>query len=427
MFDWLTRSLETIDQQAAISASERTIVSIDDDVEGSTPSLELSALRANLRRSNATIASLEEKLSALEQSKAHYENELRQSESRTDQLSHERQELNLELNRLQTALQTSERKHLQESAASESIRRSYEEMRDRMQNEISALSQELSSTQRELSVTSHDLDKLRSEHLIARDDIRKLEDEIAQYRDLAVKELKIDTHDRTVLAQLEVLESERNRLKDSLSKCQQRIGQLDATAREHEERMLREMRDAKQQHSMLEMDLVRSRTQVEAMSQEIALLRGELSTSQEAVESRYKAQIAAVRNEHKAEIARVRSQAANGTKNGHSVDEQLLNALAMVDALKSEKAALLVRLHSHGSGGESGLMMNVNVDGRVEKAKYVPLGTCVGKGGIRRMLARTERVFRNALDWFARRPIARTALVIWIVVLHVIWVVGIFM
>jgi chromosome segregation ATPase len=404
MLTWLQTALETVDQQLETSGSDRTKdLGNDDDI--SLSSLELSALRSNVRRSTATIASLEEKLSGLEQSKAHYESELRQSESRNVQLTEANQQLELELGRLKTALRNSERKYAQESANFEKTRVALEEQRERMQKEISALSEQLSSTQHELGVASNDLEKVRSDYASQQEDVRKLEDEIAQYRDRVVRDLKIDAHDRTALAQLEVLESERNRLKDSLAKCQQRISQLDAAAREHDEQIHREILDAKQQQGSLENDLVRSRTQIEAMSHEIALLRGELSTSHEAIESRYKAQIAAERNSHAAEIARLKAQLANGTKTGHSSDEQLLNALAMIDSLRSEKAALLVRLQSQRSGGESGLLMNVNLDPHPRRRKSTAV-------------LQFEALFRRFLNFLSLHPLLRIALILWIIILH---------
>jgi chromosome segregation ATPase len=420
MLDWLTNTLEGIDQKAADSASAPLIDSVDEDPGSSLSSLELNALRSNVRRSNSKIASLEDQLSKLEQLKAHFENELSLCQVRNGQLSEANQQFELEVTKLRTALKNSERKQAQEKAAFEKAHQSSEELRERMQKEISALGHELSSTQHELSVTSHDLEKLRNESSAQQEDVRKLENEIGKYRERAVESLTIDTQDRTVLAQLEVLESERNRLKDSLAKSQQRISQQDAAAREHEEQMHREMGEAKQQQTQLETDLFRSRTQIEAMTHEIALLRGELATSHEAIESRYKAQIAAERNDHKAEIARLKSQFTNGVKGGHSSDEQLLNALATIDSLKCEKAALLVRLQSQRSGGDPGLMMSVNVDGRSTRT-LGSLNSGTQKKGSQRGIGRAEALFRRSVNFVGRRPLLQVVLVLWIVVLHILY------
>jgi chromosome segregation ATPase len=379
----------------------------------------LHSLRSTIRRCNAKITALEEQLSTLEQSKAHYENEFRTAQSRGAQLTEANEKLELDLTKLRTALKKCEQKHAKDCASFENSRQSFEETRERMQKELTALGQELSATQHKLSLTSHDLEKLRSDFTSQESELREIEAQNSKYRELAHESRKTETQDSAVLAQLELLESERNRLKDGLVNCQQQISRLEAAKREHAEQWHRELGDAKQQQMELETELSRAQVDKEALAHEITLLKGELATSHEALESRFRAQIAAERNNHRAEIARLKAQFSNGVK-GNSAEERLLSALAAIDALKSEKAALLVRLQSHRAGGDMGLLMNVSVRERSERGKYVPLAAIV-PGKLHGAVEGGETIVRNALGRLERRPVLRTVVFLWVVLLHFLY------
>jgi chromosome segregation ATPase len=419
--DWIANKLEDIDQQAAASAKAKP-----PNDEAEMPTLELEALRSKVARYESKITSLEEQLSKLENSNAHYASELRECESRHTQLTESNQQLQSELARLRTSFKSLERKQEQESAAFQQALHVHEETRERMQKEIAALSQELSETQLRLSVTTRDCDRLRTDYAAQREESAKLESEMVRYRERALESLTIDAQDSAVLAQLEVLESERTRLKDGLAKLQQRINQMEAAGREYSEQMHREMADAKQQQTMVEAELLRAKTQNEAMTHEIALLKADLVTSHEAIEARYKDQIATERSKHRTEIARLKEQFSNESRN--SAEEQLLTALAQIDSLKSEKVALMVMLQSQKANADQSLLMDVGIRNAAKKSKFRPLAAVVPRelNCIHRNLARTDVLLGTFFAFFGVRPVARSILLLWIVAVHVIVLLQLF-
>jgi len=217
-------------------------------------------------------------------------------------------------------------------------------------------------------------------------------------------------------------------LKDNLSKSQQRLSQMEAAAREHGEQMHREMEEAKQQQTVLETELRRSKTQNEAMAHEIALLKADLVTSHESIESRYKAQISAERSKHRAEIARLKEQFANESRSGNSSDEQLLNALAQIDSLKSEKAALMVMLQSQKANPEQSLLRNIEVPSRDSKGRFMPLAAVVPRdlNWVHRNVAKSDVMLGSLFGFFGARPVARTVVLVWILIVHIVLLVRLF-
>jgi hypothetical protein len=182
---------------------------------------------------------------------------------------------------------------------------------------------------------------------------------------------------------------------------------LEAAGREHSETA-----DAKQQQTVLEAELLRAKAQNEAMAHKIAPLKADLVTSHEAIESRYKAQIATERSKQRTEIARLKEQFSNESRN--SSEEHLLSTLAEIDSLKSEKAALIVMLQSHKANTDQVLLMNVGVRPEAKKSKLRPLAAAVPTdlNCIHRNLARTDVLLGSFFAFFGARPVARTILLL---------------
>jgi chromosome segregation ATPase len=421
MLNWITNQLEQIDSQVASSVDgprSSGLPPADGDQSSQTP--EISTLSTNLRRAKNQIVTLEEQLSSLEKVHVHLQSELKECEEKNVMLSERLESVESELEKFRNEVKGLERKQVQDSSNFEKAKQNLEEIRENLEKDVTALSQQLSTTQHELSVKVNELSKLSNQLALKEAEIADLESEIAKYREKAVESLMNIGQDASVLSQLEMLESERNRLKDRLAKSQQRIVEIEAASKELEEELQHEIGEAKQQQSITESDLFRVRTQNEALNHEISLLKAQLAAADEALESKYKAQIMAERSQHSMEILRLKEQFSTTSKTGKSTEEQLLAALAEIDALKSEKAAMLVVLESCKKNrvGKQGL---VQANPRKERKKIVGLVKLVPKCGgvwVHRVVGRFDAKFANGMAVLGRRPILRLVLILWIVIVH---------
>jgi hypothetical protein len=187
--------------------------------------------------------------------------------------------------------------------------------------------------------------------------------------------------------------------------------------------MQNELGDAKQQQRFIETDLMRAKMQNDAMAHEISLLKSQLATSHEAIEARCKSQILAERNQHRAEIASLKERFANSSKSGQSTESQLLNALATIDSLKGEKAALMVALESQRGGNDHPFLTNLQIEPGQKKRSLVPLSSLipVSAGFPHHLAVRIDANLRIVFGFFGARPVARLVLLIWIIIVHVLW------
>lgn len=420
LVDWITNKLEEVDNHAAAAAATKDVVKLDNDVDPAVAGLEASGLRQSLLMAKEKTTALEEQVRRLERLNVHLEGEVSDASAKASQATERMQKMEIERDKLRSTLKSIERKQAQDAANFEKTRQGFEDLREKLERELAAVSQELSTSQQEVSVQKNENARLEADLKRKTEEILALEGEVSKFRENAMKALQIETSDSSVSAQLEVLENERNRLKEKLAKEQQRIVQLEAAGKELEGHMQSELGDAKRQQTSLESELFKMNTQKEAMSHEIALLKAQLAASQEAAESKYKMQLIAERNQHRQEVARLKEEFHSTTRDGKSTEEQLLSALAAVDALKSEKEALMVMLDAQKTGlGEQPMIMNV--ESQPKRPKMVSIATVVPRSAptwVRYNLLRAEGIFGTGIGYLGRNPAARLVFVIWIVFLH---------
>ena len=423
LVDWITNKLEEVDNQAAAAAGGRQQQpQVTADVDPAAQGLEISALRSSLLKAKERAAALEEQVARLEKMNVHLEGEASESAAKASQLMEKMQRLEIERDKLKSTLKSIERKQSQDAANFDKTRQGFDELREKLEKELAALSQQLAASQQELSAKRNETAKLEGDLRRKAEEVAALEEEIGKFRENAVKVLQIETSDTSVSAQLEVLENERNRLKEKLAKEQQRIVQLEAAAKELEGQMQRELGEAKRQQTALESDLFKTNTQKEAMSHEISLLKAQLSASQEAAESKYKVQLIAERNQHRAEMARLKEQFNSTARDGKSTEEQLLSALATVDSLRSEKEALMVMLDAQKAGrlGEQPMIMNVEPS-QGKRTKIVPFAALAPRQApmwVRQSLMKLDTIFATLMSYLGRKPAVRLLLILWFVYLN---------
>lgn len=430
VFNQITDTLEAIDNQAAASVAntQGQFMSTEESLASELVlrSNDYESMNAELQRSQAQNQSLEHQLSRLQKQCSHLETENSELEMKNAQISEDLKAKTGELSRIKATYKSLEQKHAQEFAHFEDLRISFIETREKLQKEVSALSTQLLSTQHELHMKNNELSKLTSDLSSKEIELASLEAEIGKYREKAVSSLSVSEMGPSVTGQLELLENERNRLKERLSRYQQQIAQLEVVSKELEEQMQNEISQAKMQQSRIETELFRSKTQNDALVHEIELLKTQLITAGDAAEAKYKTQLAQERIEHRAEIARVKEQFSVTARSSQSTEEQLLQALAQIDSLKSDKAALLVMLESGKNASDRNRAFSLGVEKR--KPKTIPLASLVQKlraPWLFQAVTKIDILCARGSDFLASKPLIRLILIIWCMLVTFLWILRI--
>ncbi|OHS97078.1 hypothetical protein TRFO_09626 [Tritrichomonas foetus] len=418
VFDWLTNKIEDFDNQAAGIENNRDY-SYDSNTFEHNFTNDLNSLRAKSQRDQTRIASLEDQLSRLEKSNAHFENEMASIEQKNIHINEENQHLRAEVERLKSTVKSLERKQGQDLENYEKARTNFDEMKNKLEKEVAALSSQLSASQHELSIKTNDLTRLGADLLSKQAEVTSLESEISKYRENAVQSLTSGSQDNSMSAgQLELLENERNRIKDRYNKSEQRIAQLEAASREIEVQMQNELGDAKQQQTLLETELFKSKTQIEALTHEVSLLRAQLISVHEASEAKFKAQIEAERMEHRSEISRLKENFANSSKSSNQ-QERILHYKATIESLKSEKAALLLMLESGRQNPNNDIAVDV-VQRRQRVIPFVALLPPRVPPFIYDLITKADVQWTKFSNFFSQRPLFRLLAIFWVILVHIL-------
>jgi len=418
----ITTALEQIDGQVASTVSNNNnnvtpmIIHNEDEIIGQME-VDTESLMANNNRLKMTISSLEDQVKRLSQIKDQLESELRNSISKAQQQTDDLATLGLQNNDLKSELKHLERKYSQDSQLFEQTRINLEDVRTKLEKEVAALSERQFSLQQELSLKNNENTKLFNEVTSLRSEVSLLESDIVKYREKAVESLSSGVQNQSVSSQLEMLEAERSRLRDRYNKSQQRIVQLETATKEMEEQMQNEISEYRRQQNGTETELFRVKTQNEALTHELALVRSQLFASREAAESRFKAQLQNERNEHKAELSKLREEFSR--KNSKSTEEELLNSYAIIESLKGEKAALLMKLEN----GKP-IVENFQSIGIAPKKRTIPISSIRVSNQLPQWLNSIIMIIDQKTvamgRYLSQNPILRLLLFIWFILIHII-------
>jgi hypothetical protein len=86
----------------------------------------------------------------------------------------------------------------------------------------------------------------------------------------------------------------------------------------------------------------------------------------------------------------------------------------------------MVELEAHRGGGGAvhPFLSNASFDTEERRRTLVPFSSLVpvSAGALHRVVARADANFRVAFGFFGARPVARLALILWVLLLHLIWI-----
>ena len=435
MFGFISKiqnTIEAIDDQAAASASQQNqnnryeMLSTEkgsDDLsdEIKTPE-DYESLLTSLQRCRIQISSLEEHNKMLTQENSKLKAELEEAEMNVSNLRDDFAEVERQKNSMKVELSSLEKKLRNDNNNFEKMKTNMEELRAKLEKDLTSATEQNSNLQHELQMKQSENTKLNEKLQSQESEMKILEQDIAKYREKAVKTLTEDQYtSSTISGQLELLENERTRLKERYSRAQQKISQLETAAKEIEEQMHNEIGEVKMQQVALENELFREKTQNEALTHELGLVRSQLFASREQAESKFKEQLQAERNEHKAEISRIREEQTKRTNN--SAENKLIEMNAIIENLKSEKATLMMMLENKKSSHDDGLRLGVGIAKRNRKSRSLSALVPINAPDF---VSKTAHYIDRKLDslryFFSEKPIFLLIFVIWFFIANLLWI-----
>ena len=432
IFSKLQNTLEALDDQAAASAGQQNNTNRFDLLNNERQSDDLSdeiktpedyeSLLSSIQRYKMQISNFEEQIKLLTQENAKLKTELEEAEMTASNLRDDFADSERQKNSLKLELSSLEKKQQNDNENFEKMKQNMEELRTKLEKDLTSITEQNTNLQHELQIKESENTKLNEKMQSQETEIKTLEQDIAKYREKAVKTLTEDQFtSSTISGQLELLENERNRLKERYSRAQQKISQLETAAKEIEEQMHNEIGEVKMQQVSLENELFREKTQNEALTHELSLVRSQLFASREQAESRFKAQLQAERTEHKAEIARIREE--QNKKTSHSSEQKLIEMNAMIENLKSEKATLMLMLENKKTQKDDGLRLGVGIAKRNRKTSR-SLSSLLPYNAPN-FISNTTQFIDKKLDslrnFFYEKPLYLLLFAIWFVIANLLW------
>ena len=427
-FNKLASKLEEFDKQAADAATNQKVQVLTADHPDSDfldPSVlqsaetDIDTLRNANQKSQIQIASLEDQMRKLSKKNAKYESEISNLRNQNLQLSEEKQQLESLSQSLQNDIKELKIRASNAEASAQSEKNASESQVSKLNEQITALSNQLYSLQHDLQIQTTENSRLTQECETKTNEISSLEGELNRFRQQAQEALS-QSPSEGISAQLAVLESEKVRLKERLTRAQQRIAQEEAAKKEMELVASSELSDAKNRISELEAELFKAQTKIEASSRELFNLKSRQQIERDAAATRAKQEIEAERIEHKNAMIKLRQQLLAERNDNTGID--YVDALKQIDVLKSEKAALLLMLEQmKNDNKESNRTINTN------KGRWVPLSSIVGKNKSKHanvvfnLLINVENRFRPVRYFLEQNPLARVILVLWFIIITLLW------
>ena len=343
--------------------------------------------------------------------------------------------LEAKLKQVQNELMTNKKKQTQFEENYGQNRTNFDKMRDTLEGDLTDTKAQLTSIKHEHQITEERLQKLEQDMKNKEAEIAQLEEENSQLRNKILNDIsqaRSGENTSVSQAQCEMLESEVQRLKEKNAKMQQKVNQSEAIIKEIEIQKQREIGDFKQAQASLETDLFKAKMRLEELTHEMSLVKSQANAEKEEYESTLKEKMEQEREEFRLEINRMKERNAQQIaqlkkSDSSSLQDQLNIALANIENLKSEKAALLLNLES--AAMKSNMQQSVSVDVKKKKSpRFVTLASMVKskKSILHKVCIFIDKIYMKISKAIDTKPLLRVVVFLVFIVLFINKLVSLF-
>lgn len=420
-FSKITDTLEAIDEQAASQSRSKGNIDISDEYDDRKQQYEIENALLQNQKYKVQLSSLEQQIKRYTSENAKLHAEIEETGIKISDMQENLFSLQNQNRELQTKVENLQNKLSDITDKNKNTRNSLEAAKTKLEKELSTITEQNYTMQHELQLKNNENQKLNEKLEAQQREIESLESYLTKYRSQAIEKLTSADQNSAFANQIEMLESDRNRLSENLSRSQQRISQLENSAKEVEAQMLAEFKDLQEKKTETDRNLFKEKAQNEALRHEVEMLRSQILSSAETCESKYKLIIENMRNEQKSEIAKIREEQSKSTSK--NIEQQLIQANLTIDSLKSEKAAILLMMESKQK--ENYMNFEIPTTDFRNKSKSKTIVSMLPENApsqVKKAAKYADMIASKTKYIFNYHHIVSFLLIVWILIIHLHWI-----
>lgn len=390
-----------------------------------TETVNINSLRITSQRTRSQISSLESQLSRIERINAKLNNDLMSIQSRLKSADKEMKQIKQEIDETNLKIKENEEIQNQKDAKLEKSKSLFEEEKNKITSQINQIKNQNDILQHDLSKQIIQLKSLESSFLQKENEISSLTSEISRYNDQSVnfnndQEIKSNSN-----IQLSILENEISRLSERLNKTQQKISQLESNHHEIEINVQTEINDMKKQKTEIENQLFKEKEETINLDRILKETRSASISDRESTEIEWKNKIDEQKNLHLQNINKLKQTYSNSSQNRNQSGENLIQALATIDALKSENSTLELMIGSQNkNSNENSREILIDVgrssylnsrSSRMRNLTSLLPSNVDENSAIFTFVDRIDSYFIDAINYINLNPKIRLFFIVWVI------------
>ncbi|KAK8894498.1 hypothetical protein M9Y10_022932 [Tritrichomonas musculus] len=305
----------------------------------------INSLRVTAQRTRSQISSLESQLTRIEKVNAKLNNDLMNIQNRNKRTEKEAKQIQQEIDEVNAKIKECEEIQSQKTAEYEKSKSLFEEEKNKASDKINNAKTQNATLQHDLSKQVSLYKNLESSLSQKENEIVSLTSEISRYNDQSVNFNNEKQNDSNSNMQLSILENEVTRLQERLNKILLKITQLEDNHSEIESNVQSEINEMKKKKTEIEQELFVEKEETVNLNRILNEARSASISNRESAEIEWKNKIEEQKNLHLSNINKLKQSHSNSAKNNQS-GENLIQALATIEALKSENTTLELMIDS---------------------------------------------------------------------------------
>lgn len=301
----------------------------------------------------------------------------------------------------------------------------FEEILNQLKNDLKAIEEENDQLQLETSGKEIQIKEIEAKIDEKNEIIKKYEDELSETRSKAINKLSNSVESSEFLSNIEKFEKQRNDLKESIQKAQQKSAALEASIRELQEEANLEIKDEKKSIEKIQTELFKTKTSNETTRHEIDLINGQSKQELIEIEKTYQNYFENDKKLNEKELSRIKFRLESESI-GQDRNINLIKAQSEIDQLQIKKAELLAIIEKQKSNE---MEMKKREKRNENEIDAVPLVTLLPHSTIDTLYQPVENFDKTVTKighFFQKHPIYRLCIIILLFVCNIAFLFSLF-
>lgn len=335
-----------------------------------TGTIDLTSLRITSQRTRAQITSLENQLSKLSKANkqlsidlSNIELKLQNSENQKSQLISDTEQMDHKLKEITNSRNERVTQFLQH-------KKSFEEQKTQLQNQINLLKDNNCSLEHELSKQKSYLLQLQNQLTNKETEITLLENEISKYKSPLEKAVV----DASTEPNVDILEGEISRLNNQAIQIDQKKQELETFLSSLQNRLRKEIDETIQKKKELEDQLQFEQDQTKKLNLELESTHQLSISARESVERQWRRRIDEQRSKHHLNMEQIHQSYSTSSNQSNLTGQKLIQILQNIENVRSENNALeMIIQNQHQIENDNRYTISIGINKRNSARKMVTL------------------------------------------------------